>query len=141
MKHKCFNFKIAILTSLLTIGFAMSLCSLIYFRTFIQMFVVGLLFGALCLCFLIFLLINEPLYYCIDDNGIEIHSFFRKKLYTWQSVVSIKLVYDDIFNYLFIKDYVIFHTKGGKHVRRMERIAKSKKTTVLINKYYRKVIG
>lgn len=140
MKHKCFNFKFAILTSLPTIGLAMSLYSVIYFQTLMQMFVVGLLFGTLCLCFLIFLLINEPLYYCIDDNGIEIHSFIRKKLYTWRAVISIKLVYDNIFKFLFIKDYVICHTKGGKYVRRMDRIVKSKKTTMLIKRYYRKVI-
>ena len=140
MKHKCFNFKLAILTILPIIGFAVSLCVVIFACAAAPACIIGLLFCAVCLAFLLFLLINEPLYYCIDDNGVEIHSFFKKKIYTWKEIVSIKLGYDVMFKFLFIKDYVVFHKGTGKHVGRMERIVKCKKTTKLISQFYHKAI-
>lgn len=140
MKHKCFNFKLFILAISPIVGVVLSLCVVIFSCTLLPACIIGLFFCVICLLFLFFLLINEPLYYYIDDNGVEIHSFFKKKIYTWQEIVSIKLVYDVVFEFLFIKDYVVFHTKDSKYVRRMDRIVKCKKTTKLINQFYHKVI-
>lgn len=123
-----------------TVGFVASLCVVIFSCAMVLPCIIGLLFCAVCLAFLLFLLINEPLYYYIDDTGIEIHSFFIKKIYTWKEIVSIKPVYDTMFKFLFIKDYVIFHRETKKYIRRMERIVKCKKTTKLINQFYHKVI-
>lgn len=138
MNNRCFNLKFFLLIIISVIGLIVSSGFLLFADK--AGLVIGVLFFILCTAFIISLLIYEPIYYIIDENGLKICSCFKQNVYAWRDIISISLVYDILFDFLFIKDYVIHHKGNYKYVRRMERIFKCKKSTELIRRFYSKTI-
>lgn len=137
MKNYCFNYKFLLLIFLPICGAVAGVCTLIFAG---ESILIGVLFLVISLFALIALLINEPIYYIINNNGISIYSCVMAKSYAWKEILPIDVAYDPIFTFLFIKNYIIHDNKNHDRVERMNFIVKCRKTTKLLNLFCPKVV-
>lgn len=134
MKGKCFNYKFLILMFFPLIGIFLAICFLLFTPTVgLWIFLFIVIISLLDIMVLLFL---EPLFYIIDQGKIKIICAFKEYCFLYNQVEYIELHYDIVFEYLFIKDYIVVSNVKTKIPKRCERIFKYGKTKELIKKYY-----
>ena len=103
--------------------------------------VAGFLFAVgTCLIFGLFLFI--PHSYIIDRDGIKVFYRINSCNYVpWAEISDITTRFDTFYENLFFwKDYVISHKNMKRCGRAVDTVTKTKRTTALIEKYWKKGI-
>ena len=133
MKKYCLNYKLLFLMMLPLLCIFVSVCFLLF--SYNAGLYVGILILFLSLLTITVLLLVEPVFFIINSQGITLIGTFKKYWVAWKQIDCICVKYDPIFNFLFIKDYVLITDNSFQCPHRFLRIIKCDKTQVLMNRY------
>lgn len=139
MEGKCRNHKFFLLMILpvgclpLSIGL---LSQIPYALSHIPYIIFSLFIFGIILAYMIYLLRCEPVAYIIKEGKIQVKCLFRLYCFQYREIERIVVHYDVFFEYLSIKDYVLYLDVKGKVPGRCWLIMKNKKTKKLIEKYF-----